>query len=99
MLGETVPTAGVKQPPAELAEKIPGPSTEYFGDLAAKNNLHIALSLYEREHISFEKLLQALAKLSRRGTIKPGWIVSALKMTGVLRSRSPNKGERRNEKD
>jgi len=57
------------------------------------------LSLYEREHISFENLLQALAKLSRRGTIKPGWIVSALKMAAVLRSRSPKKGERRNEKD
>ena len=49
--------------------------------------------------ISFENLLQALAKLSRRGTIKPGWIVSALKMAAVLRSRSPKKGERRNEKD
>jgi predicted nucleic acid-binding protein len=57
------------------------------------------LSLYERGDVSFERLLEALAKLSRRGTIKPGWIVSALRMAALLRSRSPKKGERRDEKD
>ncbi len=49
VLGETVPYVGVKQPLAELAEKIPGPTTEYFGELAAQHHLHIALSLYERD--------------------------------------------------
>ena len=49
VLGETVPTASLKQSSADLAEPIPGPSTEYFGTLAAKHHLHIALSLYERD--------------------------------------------------
>lgn len=48
VLGETVPTARLKQNPVELAEPVPGPSTDYFGGLAATHKLHIALSLYER---------------------------------------------------
>ena len=51
VLGETVPSAGVGQKSltSELAEPIPGPSTKYFGDLAQKHDLHIVLSLYERD--------------------------------------------------
>ncbi len=49
VLGETVPTASLKQKSVELAEPVPGPSTDYFGGLAAKHKLHIALSLYERD--------------------------------------------------
>jgi predicted amidohydrolase len=51
VLGETVPSAGVGQKSlsSELAEPIPGPSTRYFGDLAQKHDLHIVLSLYERD--------------------------------------------------
>lgn len=54
VLGETVPTVAVKGDLANLAEPVPGPSTEYFGTLAAKHRLHIALSLYERDgHLVF----------------------------------------------
>jgi predicted amidohydrolase len=49
VLGETVPYVHTKLSPAESAEPIPGPTTEYFSDLAAKLSIHIALSLYERE--------------------------------------------------
>jgi predicted amidohydrolase len=49
VLGETVPYVNVKKQPHETAEPIPGPTTEYFGQLAASHNLHIVLSLYERE--------------------------------------------------
>ena len=49
MLGEVVPSVGVKQKTHETAEVIPGPTTDYFGELARKNNLHIVLSLYERD--------------------------------------------------
>ena len=49
MLGETVPYVNVKQKPDETAEAIPGPTTDYFGKLAATHKLHIVLSLYERE--------------------------------------------------
>ena len=48
VLGETVPSANVKLKPHEAAEVIPGPTTQYFGELARKHNLHIVLSLYER---------------------------------------------------
>jgi predicted amidohydrolase len=49
VLGETVPYVGVGKKPHEVAEPIPGPSTEYFGGLARKHGLHIVVSLYERD--------------------------------------------------
>lgn len=48
VLGETVPSVGTKKNPVETAEVIPGPTTDYFGELAQKHGLHIVLSLYER---------------------------------------------------
>ena len=33
----------------EIAEPIPGPTTEYFGQLAKKHNLYIVVSLNERD--------------------------------------------------
>lgn len=56
VLGETVPSVGVldKSLSFETAESIPGPTTNYFGELAKKHNLHIVLSLYERDkHLVF----------------------------------------------
>lgn len=49
VLGETIPNAGVKSDIAVTAEKVPGPSTEYFGSLAKDHQLHIVFSLYERD--------------------------------------------------
>jgi len=49
VLGETVPYVHTKLSPAECAEPIPGPATDYFGGLAKQHAIHIALSLYERE--------------------------------------------------
>ena len=49
VLGETVPYVRTKLSPAECAEPIPGPTTEYFGSQAKLNGIHIAVSLYERE--------------------------------------------------
>jgi predicted amidohydrolase len=48
VLGETVPAVRVRKKPPEVAEAIPGPTTAYFGELARKHCLHIALSLHER---------------------------------------------------
>lgn len=48
VLGETVPSANVKMKPEQIAELIPGPSTDYFARLARENHLHVVLSLYER---------------------------------------------------
>jgi len=49
VLGETIPSVGVRLKPQEVAESVPGPTTDYFGQLAREHDLHIVLSLYERE--------------------------------------------------
>lgn len=49
VLGETVPGVGMGKKPQEIAEPIPGPTTEYFGQLAKKHNLYIVVSLNERD--------------------------------------------------
>jgi predicted amidohydrolase len=48
VLGETLPYINLRKKPHETAEPVPGPSTDYFGELARKHNLHIVLSVYER---------------------------------------------------
>ena len=49
VLGETIPSVGVGKTPHQMAEAIPGPTTEYFGELVRNHKLHVVLSLYERE--------------------------------------------------
>ena len=49
VLGETVTYVGVKKKPHEVAEPVPGPSTDYFCELARKHSVYIVVSLYERE--------------------------------------------------
>ncbi len=49
VLGEMVTSVGLAQSIPEIAEPIPGPSTEYFGQLAKKYHLHIVVSLNERD--------------------------------------------------
>ena len=49
VLGETLTYAGVGKTYADSAETIPGPSTDYFGELAKKHNLHIVAGLIERD--------------------------------------------------
>ncbi|MCC6235299.1 MAG: carbon-nitrogen hydrolase family protein [Verrucomicrobiales bacterium] len=49
VLGETVTAVGVHRRPEELAEPVPGPTTEFFGRLARQHALHVVLSLNERD--------------------------------------------------
>jgi predicted amidohydrolase len=49
VLGETLTYAGLNKTPAEVAEPIPGPSTEYFGKLAKEHRLYIVAGLCERD--------------------------------------------------
>jgi predicted amidohydrolase len=49
VLGETVHYVGVGKKPHEVAEPVPGPSTEYFCELARKHGVYIVVSLYERD--------------------------------------------------
>lgn len=54
VLGETLTYYGSGRTPAEVTEPVPGPSTEYFGELAKKHNLYIVVGLYERaEHLVY----------------------------------------------
>jgi predicted amidohydrolase len=47
VLGETITYVGGGLEPIDVAEPIPGPSTDYFGALAKKHNLYIVAGLYE----------------------------------------------------
>ena len=48
VLPETLTYYGTGQQAADLAEPIPGPSTDYFGELARKHNLYLVAGLFER---------------------------------------------------
>jgi predicted amidohydrolase len=49
VLPETLTYYGLGRKYADVAEPIPGPSTEYFGALAKKHNLYIVAGLLERD--------------------------------------------------
>jgi predicted amidohydrolase len=49
VLGETLTWIGSGKTYADVAEPVPGPSTEYFGTLAKKHNLYIVAGLVERD--------------------------------------------------
>src|SRR5262249_43733117 len=54
VLGETLTYYGLGKPFAEVAEPVPGPSTEYFGSLARKHDLYIVAGLVERaDHLIY----------------------------------------------
>jgi predicted amidohydrolase len=48
VLGETLTFYGLGKTYAEVAEPIPGPSTDYFGSLARQHDLYIVAGLIER---------------------------------------------------
>ena len=48
VLGETLTYYGLGKPFTEVAEAIPGPSTDYFGALARRHGLYIVAGLVER---------------------------------------------------
>jgi predicted amidohydrolase len=48
VLGETITSVGLGKKPHEVAEPIPGPSTEYFRELARRHNLYLVPGLSER---------------------------------------------------
>ncbi len=49
VLGETLTYVGLGKKYHEVAEPIPGPSTDYFGQLAKKYNLYLVPGLLERD--------------------------------------------------
>lgn len=54
VLGECVTMAGTNRSYEDTAEPIPGPSTDYFGQLAKQHNLYIVVGLVERsQHLIY----------------------------------------------
>lgn len=54
VLGETINYVGLGKRPDEVAEVIPGPSTEYLGELARQHGLYLVAGLFERaEHLVY----------------------------------------------
>lgn len=49
VLGECITLVGLGKTAVDVAEPVPGPSTEYFGRLAKQANLYLAVGLYERD--------------------------------------------------
>jgi len=49
VLGETITYVGLGKSFVDVAEPIPGPSTEYFCALAKKHNIYIVVGLVERD--------------------------------------------------
>ncbi len=55
------------------------------------NSLAYLIGVYEQKRISLERVLQALTKMTRRGTLRPEWIQSGLRVVAEIR----RKGESR----
>lgn len=51
------------------------------------------VGLYEQGRIRTDRVLDALGKMTRRGTVKQEWILGALKMVSLIRERKIGKGE------
>jgi predicted nucleic acid-binding protein len=54
------------------------------------NSLAYLVGLYENKQIALERTLQALARMTRRGTLRPEWIHSALRVVAEIRRRGEN---------
>lgn len=55
------------------------------------NSLAYLTGLYEQKRILLERVIQALAKMTRRGTLRPEWIQSGLRVVAEIRQRGENR--------
>jgi predicted nucleic acid-binding protein len=49
------------------------------------NSVAYLVGLYEQKRISLERVLNALARITRRGTLRPEWIQAAVKIVSEIR--------------
>jgi predicted nucleic acid-binding protein len=49
------------------------------------NSLAYLVGLYEQKRITAERVLHALVKITRRGTLRPEWIQSAVRIVSEIR--------------
>ncbi len=66
VLGETLTYVSAGKTPAETAEPIPGPTTNYFAALAKQHNLYIVAGIFERDA---HKVYNSAVMLTPEGTI------------------------------
>ena len=55
------------------------------------NSLAYLVGLYEQKRITLERALNALAKTTRRGTLRPEWIQSAMRVVAEIRRKGENR--------
>ena len=54
------------------------------------NSLAYLVGLYEQKRITAERALHALAKITHRGTLRPEWIQSAVRIISEIRRKGEN---------
>ena len=54
------------------------------------NSIAYLVGLYEQKRITLERALYALAKTTRRGTLRPEWIQSAVRVIAEIRWKGEN---------
>src|SRR5262249_34918461 len=54
------------------------------------NSLAYLVGLYEQKRITLERALHALTKTTRRGTLRPEWIQSAIRVVAEIRRKGKN---------
>jgi predicted nucleic acid-binding protein len=54
------------------------------------NSLAYLVGLYEQKRIRLERVLQTLARMTRRGTLRPEWIHSATRVVAEIRRKGEN---------
>ena len=54
------------------------------------NSLAYLIGLYEQKRITLERALHALAMMTRRGTLRPEWIHSAVRVVAEIRRKGEN---------
>jgi predicted nucleic acid-binding protein len=54
------------------------------------NSLAYLVGLYEQKRITAERVLDALVKITRRGTLRPEWIQSAVRIVAEIRRKGEN---------
>ena len=54
------------------------------------NSLAYLIGLYEQKRITLERVLNALVRITRRGTLRPEWIQSAVRIISGIRRKEGN---------
>jgi predicted nucleic acid-binding protein len=54
------------------------------------NSLAYLVGLYDQKRITLDRVLHGLAKTTRRGTLRPEWIQSAVRVVAEIRRKGEN---------